>query len=192
MAEDLQLIRHRKTIELQHDRGIERSDVAVPDVVCNPGEEDVGVPTLERARHWQLGNGMALPKIFAQEQRINPRSVAAHDHILIVVGKNLRLDEVARAEQLGDRACFMDRAQCPRTESFIVVDICSLQSFAGECGEFVAFPKTEMPCDIGALESGQGSHADVVELCEQKRIDEMASLDSKFWVIDCLLSNLQS
>ena len=97
MPEDLQLIRHRKTIELQHDRGIERSDVAVPDVVCNPGEEDVGVTSLERARHWQLGNGMALPEIFTQKQRINPRGVAANDHILIVVGENLCLNEVAGA-----------------------------------------------------------------------------------------------
>src|SRR6266550_2932250 len=163
----------------------------MPDVMRNAGEKDRGVAAFKTAHCRHFWNGMALPKIFAQEQRINPRSVAAHDHILIIVGKNLGLNEVARAEQLGDRACFMDRAQCPRTESFIVVDICSLQSFAGECGEFVASPKTERPCDIGALESGQGSHADVVELCEQKRIDEMASVDRKFWVIDGFLSNLQ-
>src|SRR5207249_5026261 len=97
MAEDLQLIGHRKTIEFQHDRRIERSDVAVPDVVRNSRKEDVGVTALERAHHWQLGNGMALPEIFAQEQRINPRRVAAHDHVLIIVGKNLGLDEVTRA-----------------------------------------------------------------------------------------------
>ena len=97
MPEDLQLIGHRKAIEFQHDRRIERSDVAVPDVVRDPGEEDVGVTALKRAHHWQFGNGMALPEIFAQKQRIDPRGVAAHDHILVVVRKNLRLDEVARA-----------------------------------------------------------------------------------------------
>src|SRR5262249_13530885 len=78
MPEDLQLIGHRKTIEFQHDRRIERSDVAMPDVVRNPSEEDVRVAALERANHRKLGNGMALPEIFTQEQRINPRGVAAH------------------------------------------------------------------------------------------------------------------
>ena len=97
MPEDLQLIGHRKAIELQHDRRIERSDVAVPDVVRDSGEEDIGVTAFECAHHRQLRNGMALPEIFAQKQRIDPRGVAAHDHFLIVVGKNLRLDEVARA-----------------------------------------------------------------------------------------------
>src|SRR6266496_3596525 len=67
MAEDLQLIGHGKTIKLQHDRGIERSDVAVPDVVRNPGEKDIGITALERAHHGQLGNGMALPEVFAQK-----------------------------------------------------------------------------------------------------------------------------
>src|SRR3981189_2829256 len=48
MAEDLQLIGHRKTIEFQHDRRIERSDIAMPDVVRNSGKEDVGVTAFER------------------------------------------------------------------------------------------------------------------------------------------------
>ena len=72
----------------------------MPDVARHAGEEDVGVTAFERARHRQLGNGMALPKIFAQEKRVNARGVAAHDHVLVVVRKNLRLDEVARAEQV--------------------------------------------------------------------------------------------
>src|SRR5204862_3717907 len=63
MAEDLQLIAHRKTIEFQHDRRVERSDVAVPDVVRNSGEEDISVSTFECAHHRQFWNGMALPEI---------------------------------------------------------------------------------------------------------------------------------
>src|SRR4026209_2648391 len=97
MPEDLQLIRHRKTIEFQHDRRIERSDVAVPDVVRDSGKEDVGVTAFERTHHRQLRNGMTLPEIYAQKQRIDPRGVAADDYILIVVRKNLCLDEVTRA-----------------------------------------------------------------------------------------------
>src|SRR6266536_249212 len=38
MPEDLELIRDRKTIELQHDRRIERGDVAVPDVALDTSE----------------------------------------------------------------------------------------------------------------------------------------------------------
>src|SRR5437870_12285856 len=100
MAENLQLIRRRETPELQHHRRIKRSDVAVPDVARDAGEEDVGVAAFERARHRQFGNGMALPEIFAQEKRVNARGVAAHDHVLVIVWKNLRLDEVAWAEQV--------------------------------------------------------------------------------------------
>src|ERR1044071_9587271 len=97
MPEDLQLIAHRKTIEFQHDRRIERSDIAMPDVVRNPGKEDIDVTAFKRTHHWQFGNGMALPEIFAQKQRIDPCGVAADDYILIVVRKNLRLNEVTRA-----------------------------------------------------------------------------------------------
>ena len=64
VAKDLQLIGHWKTIEFQHDRRIERSDIAMPDIVRNSGKEDVGVTAFERTHHRQLGNGMALPEIF--------------------------------------------------------------------------------------------------------------------------------
>src|SRR5438445_11925893 len=89
MAEDLQLIAHRKTIEFQHDQRIERSDVAVPDVVRNSGEENISVCTFDCAHHRQLGNGMALPEILTQAQRIDWRYIAAQHHVLIAIGKNL-------------------------------------------------------------------------------------------------------
>src|SRR5437879_12983592 len=97
MLKDLELVSRRKTFELQHHRRIERGDVAVPDVARHPGEEDVGVATFESARHRQLGNGMALPKIFAQEKCIDACGVAAHDHVLVIIGKDMSLDAVARA-----------------------------------------------------------------------------------------------
>src|SRR5882757_7774391 len=97
MPEDLQLIGHRKTIEFQHDRRIKRSDIAMPDVVRNSSKEDVCVTAFERTHHRQLGNGMALPEILTQKQRIDPRGIASDDHVLIVIGKNLGLDEVTRA-----------------------------------------------------------------------------------------------
>ena len=98
MAENLKSVALWKAIELEHDRRIERRHVAVPDVARHAGEEDIGVATLECLRQWQLGNAVFLPKIFAQEQTVNPSGVAAHDHVLIVVGKNLRLNEVARTQ----------------------------------------------------------------------------------------------
>src|SRR6476659_9713387 len=100
MPKDLQLIRCREAVELQHDRRIKRRDVAMPDVARQTGKEDVGVTAFESARHRQFGNGMALPKIFSQEQRVDTRGVAAHDYVLIIVRKNLRLNEVARAQQI--------------------------------------------------------------------------------------------
>src|SRR5215472_5010723 len=97
MPKDLELIRCREAVELQHDRRIKRRDIAMPDVARHTGEEDVGVTAFECARHRQLRNRMSLPKIFAQEQRIDARGIAAHDNVLVIVWKNLRLDEVARA-----------------------------------------------------------------------------------------------
>src|SRR5215472_9881303 len=100
MPKDLQLISRREAVELQHDRRIKRRYVAVPDVARHTGEEDVGVTAFESARHRKFGNGMALSKIFAQEQRVDARGVAAHDHVLVIIRKNLRLNEVARTQQI--------------------------------------------------------------------------------------------
>jgi hypothetical protein len=43
---------------------------------------------------------MPLAGIFAKEKRVDARGVAAHDDVLVVVGKNLRLNEVAWAQQV--------------------------------------------------------------------------------------------
>src|SRR2546423_12316215 len=97
MAEEPELVGRGEAIELQHDGGIERGDVAMPDVAGDAGKKDRGVTALEAAHHWHLGNGMALPVIFAEEKRVDPGGVAADDHVLVVVGKNLGLDEVTGA-----------------------------------------------------------------------------------------------
>src|SRR4029079_13007194 len=110
MPKDLQLIRYREAVELQHDGGIKRCNIAMPDVAGHTSEEDVGVTAFECSRHRQFGNGMALPKIFAQEQCIDTRGVAAYDHVLIIIRKNLRLNEVARAQQVRQSAGFTNTA----------------------------------------------------------------------------------
>ena len=132
MPENLELIGRRKTIELQHDRRIKRSDVAVPDVARDAGEKDIGVTAFETAHHRQLRNGMALPEIFAQKQGVDARGVAAHDHVLVVVGENLRLNEVARAQQIGNGARFAHGAERALAESFRSFEVGTLQFLARE------------------------------------------------------------
>src|SRR4051812_40556432 len=110
MAEDLELIRNRETIELQHDRRIQRCHVAMPNIVRDTGKKNVRVAALECLWHRQVRNRMTLTEILAQKKRVDPRCVPANDHILIVIRENLRLNKVTRAEQLGYSARFANRA----------------------------------------------------------------------------------
>ena len=164
----------------------------MPDVARDAGEEDLGVTAFEPAHHRHLRNGMALPKIFAQEKRVDARGVAAHDHVLIVVGENLRLDEVARAEQIGDGARFAHGAEGALPKLFVAFEVSALQLLAGQHRKFFAVAKTEMPRDIDAFETGERAHADVVKLREQKCVDEMPAIDRELRIIDRLLRDLES
>src|SRR5439155_9441009 len=49
-----------------------------------------------------------------------------------------------------------------------------------------------MPGDFGALETGQGTHTDIVKLREQKSIDEMAATDCELRIIDGFFRDLKS
>ena len=192
MPENLEPVTRGKAIELQHDRRVKRSDVAVPDVVRNTGKKDVGIPAFERSRHRHFGNGMAPPEIFAQEDGVDARSVATHDYVLVVVGKNLRLDEIARAEQISYLARFAHCTERTLAEVFRVAGVGALQFFPSQRGKFFALAKTEMPRHIEALEAHKGTHSNIVKLREQKRIDKMAAIDCELRVIDRLLGDLQS
>src|SRR5256885_5654597 len=97
MPKDLKLIGGRKAIELQHDGRIERGDIAVPDVVRNAGKVDGGEAAFETHRHRHFRNAVTLPQVFPQKKRIDAGGVAAHNRILVIVGKDLRLDEVTWA-----------------------------------------------------------------------------------------------
>ena len=157
MAKNLELVGHRETIELQHDGGIKRSDVAMPDVARHAGEEDGGVSAFETAHHRHFRNGMALPVIFAQEERVDPGGVAAHDHVLIVVGKNLRLDEVTRTEQIGDGARLAHGAEGALPETLAVAGVVTLQLLARQRRNFRGVAQAKMPGDIDSLEARQSS-----------------------------------
>src|SRR6266567_101835 len=77
MPKNLELIRHRKAIELQHDRWVKRSNVAVPDIARDASEVDGGEATLETACHRHFWNAVALPQILAQKARFRKRSLFA-------------------------------------------------------------------------------------------------------------------
>src|SRR5437762_13484494 len=126
MPEDLELVGYRETIELQHDGGIKRGDVAMPDVARDACEKNRGVTAFEAAHHRHLGNGMALPVVFAEEKRVDPGGVPADDDVLVVVGKNLGLDEIARAQQLGDSARFAHGAQRAFSETVAAGEVFAL------------------------------------------------------------------
>src|SRR5437868_14844596 len=144
----------------------------MPHVAGDASEEDVGVTALEAAHQRHLRNGMALPEIFAQEESINPRGVTANDHILIIVRNNLGLDEIARAEQIGDRARFAHRTECARAKPFVIVDVSTLKFLPGKRRNFFALAKPKMPRNINTFETGKGPHADIVKLRQEERIDE--------------------
>src|ERR1700730_16923351 len=192
MPENLEPIARGKTIELQHDRRIKRRHVAMPDVARHAGKEDVGVAAFERLHHWHRGNGMALPEIFAQEEGVDPGGVAAHDHVLVIVRKNLRLDEITGAKQFRHRASFAHRAKRTLTKLLVVVDVRALQFLSRERGKLFAVAKSEMPSQIDAFEPGQRAHSHVVELRQQERIDKMPAIDRELWIVDGLFGNLKT
>ena len=46
--------------------------------------------------------------------------------------------------------------------------------------------------DIHPLEARERAHANIVELREQKRVNEMAAIDLELWIIDGFLGDLQT
>ena len=134
---------------------------------------------------------MALPEIFAEEECVDPRGVPAHDHILVIVGKDLRLDEIAGAQQIGDGAGFAHGAKCALAKTFLIVDVGALQFFAGKCRKLVARAEPKVARHIDTIKTGKRAHPDIVKLREQKRIDEMPAIDIELRVIDCLLRDLK-
>src|SRR5947209_19575955 len=97
MPKDVKLVGRGKAIELQHDRWVKRSDIAVPDIARYSGKIDGGEAAFETHCHRHFRNAVALPQIFSQKERINAGGVAADDHVLVIVGKYLRLDKITRA-----------------------------------------------------------------------------------------------
>ena len=131
MSKDLKSIGHRKTIELQHDRGIKRGHIAMPDIARDAGEEDRGITAFKCPGHRHLRNGMAPSEVFAQKERVNTCRITAHDRVLIIVRKNLRLDEITGAEQFRHRTCLAHGAESTLAEPFVVLEVSALQFLAG-------------------------------------------------------------
>src|SRR5262249_13597109 len=74
---------------------------------------------------------MALAEIFADEEGIDLCGIASHHDILKVIGKNLRLDKIALAQQLGKAASFPDVVQgiAVKPVRIFVVDPADLAAF---------------------------------------------------------------
>src|SRR5215471_10185481 len=135
---------------------------------------------------------MTFPEIFAKEKRVDARSVTAHDRLLIIVGENLRLDEIARAEQIGDRPRFARGAKGALAKAFLVADVRTLQFFAAKRRNLITRAKPKVARHIDAIETGKRAHADVVKLREQKCIDEVPAIDVELRLIDGFLRDLKS
>src|ERR1044071_882272 len=164
MPEDLELIADRETIELQHDGGIKRGDIAMPDVAGNAREKNRGVTAFETAHHRHLGNGMALPVIFAEEERVDPGCIPTHDHILVIVGKNLRLNEVARAKEIGDGAGFAHGAKGTLPEAIGASNVSALQFLAAERRNLRFGGESKVLGHVDPLEAREAPHAHIVKL----------------------------
>src|SRR3954469_18468676 len=135
---------------------------------------------------------MSLPEVFPQEQGIDARSVSANDYVLIIVGKDLRLDKITGAQQIGHGPGFADRTQGPLTEPVVVSQISTMQFFASQSGKLFARASSEVTRDINPLEARERSQPDVVKLRQQKRVDEMPAIECELWIINCLFRNLKS
>src|SRR6202022_1564196 len=180
-----------KAIELQHDRWIKGSDIAMPDVARHAREKNVGVTAFEPAHHRHLRNGVASPEIFGQKEGIAARGVAPHEDVLLVIGENLRLDEVTRAEQFGYGTGLTHRTQRPLTKALFLTKVGSLQLSSRKRGQLFAVAKAEVFRHVEPFEPGQCAHAHVVELREQECIDKVAPIDRELRIIDCFLRDLE-
>ncbi len=164
-AENPELVRRRQAAELEHEARVKRRDVAMPDIARDAGEKNVRVAPLERARLRQIGQRMPPAQVLAKEEGVGLGGAAAHDHVLVIVGKNLRLDEIAGAERLGQRARLLERG-------------------AGR--------DMKMGGDVGEVERLEYARGDIVELGEQVGVDEMASGGLVLGIADRLFGDLDA
>src|SRR5256714_8951460 len=104
----------------------------MPDVAGYAGEKDRGVTAFKSAHHRHLGNGMPLPVILAKKERVDAGGIPAHDHVLVIVRKNLGLDEVTWAQEIGHRAGFANCAERALSETLAVAGVFALELFAVE------------------------------------------------------------
>ena len=75
---------------------------------------------------------MALPVVFAEEERVDPGCVATHNHVLVIVRKDLRLDEITRAQEICHGARFSHGAEGALLEAIRFFEIGALELLAAE------------------------------------------------------------
>ncbi len=167
----------------EHERGVERPDVAVVDPVDHAGLEHVGVAARERARCVRQGHGAVLGVVRAQHERVDLRRVAAHAHGLVAEGQDLRLGEKGGREQGGDRRGLRDIvAQVGLERGGILaedardlgaLDVGAVRGRDAEVARHLLEPETR-----------QRPVADVVGLHEEVRVDDRPAGDLETLVVD--------
>ena len=125
----------------------------MPHVLLDARHEDIRVAALERRGLGQVAQRMALRVILAQEQRIDPRRLSAHDHLLVVVREDLRHDEIRAAEKVRQRARLAYVFQRVTLERLKIMQVTPLDFLAFEIGargrvRVTPGGQAEMPCGV--------------------------------------------
>ena len=161
----------------------------MPDVLRHAAEKNVGVAALETPRHREFGDGVAPPQIFAQEQGVDLRRIAAHDDILEIVRKNLRLREVTAAQEVGNGTGLAPHVvQRVGGKGIRIVQVGLLDAASEEVGSRrlriadcglricrgAACCNPEMFRHVLQAEAVEFARADIIKLREEVRVDDVA------------------
>ena len=134
---------------------------------------------------------MASAQILAEEQRVYLRRVAADDHVLVVVGKNLGLNEVAAAKDCRQRACFANALQsvCAKCALVFAVSALDVVSFKKDT---VLLRDAEVPRDALQAQAFELSRRDVVILSKNPDVHKMPATRGEFRILNCFFRDLQA
>jgi hypothetical protein len=143
------------------------------------------------ARRTRLGYRMALCEIGAHQQRIDFRGIPAQDRILIRVGKNLRLNEIARRQHLRQRAGFARVVE--RISQNLVRPIVEMLTDSRGVEVDPSFPRhPKMLRQLLQPKSFQLAAGDIVVLRQQPGVDDTPAVNIVATISDHPLGDLHS
>ena len=175
----------------EHDRRIERDDV---DVEHRPGDAllvDGGVAAGDARGSGGGGDGTPVPKVLAEQKGVDLGRVSSQDGGLIVKRQELRLREVGRREQVGDRQGLGRVVEGVAHEALGIGG-----PEARDVGRVDVGPigrgDAEVPRDVLEAERRKVARPEVVELREDPGIDDVAASYLVAPVADRALRDLQA